>query len=384
VALSDPALTCREIDKFEEDRVGMVYDAPATGDAYIEAHRQCRERLLAENPGIDFSNFNTREAAADYAALREAFGLKEWNLFGHSYGTDLALQTMRLYPEGIRTVALDGVAPPSETSVQAWTWGTMKESNDAIFRACAEQPVCAARFPGLPEKYTELVNRLEANPVRTTVTLPEPDGRSMNVVLDGGALVNWMVRGAHEGAIVPLWLEELANGNPEKIAQQWAERFAQPPELLGKVFGWGFHDSVVCSEWVPFISASEEMAEARRLFPDFPDSVLANGPQLPFLRQVCEETWPVKKAPDSVRDATQSDIRTLIMNGTFDAQTGAHWGDIAAETLPNSVNVKFPGLSHGPFHLPCGAAVITSFWNTPDTPDTSCVAQVTIPPFEVG
>jgi pimeloyl-ACP methyl ester carboxylesterase len=91
----------------------------------------------------------------------------------------------------------------------------------------------------------------------------------------------------------------------------------------------------------------------------------------------------VEKAPASVRDATYSDIPTLIMNGTFDAQTGAQWGDIAASTLSQVINVKFPGISHGPFVNPCGAAVITSFWNTPNTPDTGCVSQLTIRPFEL-
>jgi pimeloyl-ACP methyl ester carboxylesterase len=377
---SDPSLTCPEVDQFEEARIGMAYDAPATGQANIEAVRQCRARLLTKYPGIDFSSYNTREAAADYDALREALGLKEWNLFGHSYGTNLALQSMRLYPKGIRTVVLDGVAPPSEVSVVAWPWGSMKESNDAIFRACADQPACAARFPGLPQKYTDLVNKLEANPLRTTVKLSS--GQSKNVVLDGGALVTWMILGAHQSTIVPLWLEELANGKPEKIATQYAERFVQTPQTLG-TFAWGFHDGVACSEWVPFKSAAEEMEAARRAFPNFPASVLAQGPQLPFLREACE-VWPVEKAPASVRDATRSDIRTLIMNGTFDAQTGAQWGDIAASTLSNVTNVKFPGLSHGPFVNPCGATVITSFWNTPNAPDTSCVSQVTIRPFDLG
>jgi hypothetical protein len=72
------------------------------------------------------------------------------------------------------------------------------------------------------------------------------------------------------------------------------------------------------------------------------------------------------------------------MSGAFDAQTGSRWGDIAASTLPNVTNVEFPGLSHGPFTNPCGATVITSFWNTPNAPNTGCVAEITVRPFELG
>src|SRR3712207_8801561 len=34
------------------------------------------------------------------------------NLYGVSYGTDLALQILRDHPEGIRSVVLDSVVPP--------------------------------------------------------------------------------------------------------------------------------------------------------------------------------------------------------------------------------------------------------------------------------
>ena len=37
--------------------------------------------------------------------------IQTYNIYGISYGTKLALETMRGAPEGIRSVVIDGVAP---------------------------------------------------------------------------------------------------------------------------------------------------------------------------------------------------------------------------------------------------------------------------------
>jgi pimeloyl-ACP methyl ester carboxylesterase len=303
------------------------------------------------------------------------------NVFGHSYGTELALTLARTHPEGIRTLLLDGVVPPSEASPVAWAWKSAKEAYDAIFRACAEQPPCAARYPQLGERFTDLVKRLEANPIRTTGTLP--NGEATPVVIDGGVLANWMLRAAHHAADIPQWLDDLADGRPQNVVQEWIGRKAIDPAAPG-TYSQGFYYGVTCGEWVPFTSATEELDEARRALPGFPDSVLAQGPQLPLLRESCNDAWKVAEAPESVREIPRTDIRTLVMSGTFDAQTGAQWGDLVAGKLPNSLNVRFPGIAHGPFARPCGKDVMLSSWNTPNAPDTRCVASVKVPTFVVG
>ncbi|MDT7653290.1 MAG: hypothetical protein QOI36_4696, partial [Pseudonocardiales bacterium] len=43
----------------------------------------------------DLAAYNTRENVADIADLRVALGIKEWNVYGVSYGTDLAQQLLR-------------------------------------------------------------------------------------------------------------------------------------------------------------------------------------------------------------------------------------------------------------------------------------------------
>ena len=63
---------------------------PLDGSRYrfriVAATRACHRRLVAT--GIDLGAYNTTENAADFADLRVALGIPEWNVFGVSYGTN--------------------------------------------------------------------------------------------------------------------------------------------------------------------------------------------------------------------------------------------------------------------------------------------------------
>ncbi|MFJ4487302.1 alpha/beta fold hydrolase [Streptomyces longwoodensis] len=372
---SQRPLLCPEIDQFYADRVHLRYDAPSTGDRYAQAAARCHQRLTAE--GVDPAAYTTSENAADVADLRKALGIREWNVLSHSYGTQLALTYMRMFPQGIRSVTVDGVVPPSEAS-PGWTWSSMRESFDNIVAACAAQSACHRRYPDIGATFLRMVRELEARPVTTYVTVPQV-GR-VKVVLDGGALLNWVVRASHAPADFPLAVDELAHGRPERIAEQWAASWI--PGSQG-MFAHGFSLSVWCSEWVPFETPAEQLAKGRQAFPELPPSVLAQAPQLPFLRQACRN-WPVPTAPASVREVTRSSIPTLAISGSFDAQTGAQWGRFVARTLSRSTVVTLAGVAHGTFDTPCGSEVITSFFDDPDHPDTNCVSSVEPVPFIIG
>src|SRR5215475_915975 len=321
---STPFLTCPDVEDFERAFPGLRYSSDAARDGRVRAVRECHDRLVAQNQGIDLSAYNTTEAATDYAELRTALGIREWHVLGHSYGTYLAQELMRTHPDGIRSVFLEGITPPGRDSPEYWAWDSLNESLDNIFRACGEQPPCAARYPQLGVKLNELATKLEASPFRTTAK--GPDGQPVDVVLDGGALMGALRRSAYNPADVPLIIDEAAKGNPQKLAQRWADTSAPPPPSARGTFSHGFHYSVLCSESIPYTTASAELTKSKQLFPGFPDSLLRSGPQFAFFRDVCG-AWPVRKAPAAVRQPVKSSIRTLIMVGTFDPSTGARNGD---------------------------------------------------------
>lgn len=121
------------------------------------------------------------------AVRRQVLGIAQWNVFGVSYGSDLALALMRDHREGIRSVVLDSTVPPNRVSLPGWR--NARDGVEALFRACASQPRCRTRYPRLKQTFTRLVRRFESRPARITVRNPRGRERT-KVMLDGGALVN--------------------------------------------------------------------------------------------------------------------------------------------------------------------------------------------------
>jgi len=373
---NSPDLECPELDQFYAHQVSLKFDAPSTGQAQAAAAAACRKRLVAE--GVDLSAYNTTENEADFVDLRKALQVPTWNVYGYSYGTDLALSFMRDHPEGIRTVVVDSVVPPDIVNLP-WTWPSAREGITTIFAACEAQPSCAQHYPHLLQTLTSVVQKLEANPIVANVPSPK-GGAPVKVVLDGGTVINMLVGNVIKAPDVPAALTELAQGNATQFLQVRAagSTVSDPPEQA-----LGMTHSFVCREWEPYGSPEDVLAAGKREFPDWPDSLLINAPQLPFQRDFCR-AWNVPKGPDSQRVPARSAIPTLVVSGTNDAKTGAQWGRHAAATLPNSTYVRIAGIGHWVIaQSPCAQQIFHSFLDNPKSPDVTCAAGTRAAPFTI-
>jgi pimeloyl-ACP methyl ester carboxylesterase len=100
--------------------------------------------------------------------VRAALGAPRVNLVGGSYGTRAALEYLRQFPQRVRRVVLDGVAPPDMA---------LPAKPGAGCPGCARRPVrglrgraaCRARHPGLAARWQALLDGL---PTRTSIVDP--------------------------------------------------------------------------------------------------------------------------------------------------------------------------------------------------------------------
>jgi pimeloyl-ACP methyl ester carboxylesterase len=364
-----PDLNCPELDRFYARQVSLVYDAPSTGRAQTAAALACQQRLTGR--GIDLSAYNTTENEADFVDLRRALNVRKWNVYGYSYGSDLALSLMRDHPEGIRTVTIDSVVPPNTVSLP-WTWSSAHEGITTIFNDCAAQPACARKYPNLLATFTKMVQRLEAHPLVRNVVPPHAK-HPVKVVLDGGTIVNMLVSNRPKAPYVPRAITELANGNPQMFLETRAAgaHVAEVPEqALGMTY------SLACGEWAPYGGPAAIRRAGKSEFPTWPDSVLVNAPQLPFQNELCR-VWNVPERPASQRVRVRSAIPTLLVSGAIDSKTGAQWGRDVAATLSNSTYVRIRDMAHWVIaQSPCAQKIFQSFLQTPRAPVTSCAATV--------
>lgn len=375
---SEPRLTCPEIDNFMVHQLGLSVLAPSTKAKDLAAVRACRTRLAGH--GYDLAAFNTPENAADIADLRVAMGIKQWNVYGVSYGTDLALQLMRDYPQGIRSVVLDSLVPPQVNLINQF-WVSAAQGYRALFAACAEQPACHRAYPNLAGQFTAAVNRLARHPL--TVHLPAGAGQpARRVVIDGYTLANLVVvasLSAGSYSDLPLMIHQIAAGDGTRVAQTLAASVAEaPPGLVAYGLAYG----VFCREGVAFTSQAGELAAARRALPAFPKSVLTLVPQAARIIPECR-VWDVGRADRAALAPTHSHIRTLLLTGTLDAVTPPSQAYLAAKTLSRSTVIPLRGLGHDTLDASsCARSIIRGFFDRPAGGyDTACAKTLKNPAF---
>jgi len=380
---SEPALTCASIDEFNRKLLDLRFYSEATKRTHLAATEACHRELAAT--GADLSAYNSTENAADFADLRRALGFATWNVYGTSYGSYLAQTLMRDHPEGIRSVVLDSVLPTTYTVPGNW-WIT-RAAFDNLFHACTAETACSAAHPHLKKTFTELVNKFEAEPLTTTVRDPVA-GTDLKVVLDGGALVDWL---RNQNYAVPLLraapdlIGGLAAGRPEAIEAIAKDRVgrAPPPGPGVPAVGYGLALGVTCREDYPFATPEDLAAAGREAFPDYPASVQDEGVGgWAYVNEDCRDVWKVPAAPMAMRQPVASSIPTLLISGSFDTLTSLAGAKAAATNMSNATIISIPGVGHvvAPAS-PCAQAVIVSFLADPHAPDTSCVGSLKPPSF---
>ena len=124
---------------------------------------RCAEKLQAQ--GINLAHYDTATHARDLLDLVAALGYAQYNLYGTSYGTRIALEVMRLAPAGVRAVVLDSVYPPNVNAYEVQHALATHEVLGHAFAQCAAQPACQAAYPDLPARFEQVVNALNIKPL---------------------------------------------------------------------------------------------------------------------------------------------------------------------------------------------------------------------------
>jgi pimeloyl-ACP methyl ester carboxylesterase len=372
---SDPFLSCPEIDTFMESTVGLSWSAPETAQQSAAVVRTCRERLASA--GVDLAAYNTTESASDIADLRIAMGIDRWNIYGVSYGTDLALQVLRDHPEGIRTVVVDAVVPPNINPIETG-WRAASESATAIYEACTAEPACHAAFPDGRAEYTRVINDLAANPRTVYITDPKT-GQETMVVIDAYKLSYTVTFGTLIGSPpkIPSMIHDLAVGAGKEAALEVLAGVF-PPAFNSYGLEWG----VVCSEMVGRTNPERVRAAGKRDLTGFPASVTSMPSMFPWAFTDCA-AWDVPAAPPQVTKAVRSNVPVLLTSGAFDGTAPPSYAAEAAKALKNSKHLVFPGIGHSASRWApaCFATIMANFLDQPNGFDDSCLAAQKIPRF---
>ena len=344
----------------------------------MAATEACRRELTAT--GANLGAYNSAQSVADLVDLRKVLGIKEWNVYGNSFGTYTAQTLMRDHPEGIRSVVIDSVLPTSYSIPVNW-WNARYAFKN-IFAACAAQPACNAAHPHLEQTFTGMVNKLEARPL--TPTISDPNTRkNITVMIDGGALVDWLrnqTYGIPTLQAAPDTITGLAAGRRDSIEAIAKDRAGRaPPYHPGApALGDGLAFGTTCRE--DDLGTPQELAAAgREAFPDYPVSITREGVGgWAYVQEDCRDVLKLPRAPKSMHEPVASNIPTVLVSGTFDTLTSLAGARAAAARLSRATIISVPGVGHtvSPWS-PCAQKIVVSFYAAPEkAPDTSCISRL--------
>jgi pimeloyl-ACP methyl ester carboxylesterase len=310
----------------------------------------CASELAAA--GVDARQYTTAAWVTDLDAVRNALGYARVNLWGGSYGTRAALEYLRAYPSHVRSIVLDGVAPPS-MKVAIDVWPTRDRALTAVLTACAQSAPCRAEHPALPATLDGIRDRLGPNGRDVLVTDPRT-----------GAVEAQRLTFDHVlAALEPLtYSPELSALLPEVIGSMSAGDYG--PLFAGAMLVSGdlsqqvnsaLHYSVTCTEDAPRVTPADVAA------------ALANVRSQSLAKQelaVCD-VWPRGEAAADAAKPVASEVPVLILSGGLDPVTPPANGAEVGKTLPKSRHIVARGYGHIVSPHACGPRLIAAFIDDP-------------------
>jgi pimeloyl-ACP methyl ester carboxylesterase len=319
-----------------------LYCAPQSD--WLTQVRTCRDQLVAQ--GIDLSQYNSARIAGDMEALRDALGVKHWNLWGISYGARLAVISARAYPASVRSIILDASGVPEGQELIDDARGTEVALNK-LFAKCATDTACASAYPELRNRFNAALPRLRQQPL--TVGARQYDDAALLRFIR-----NWMYpRGysTFEQRIQSLLtvMDAAARGDARKMletqqrmrTEEGLDTRVDPPLPPHGRYSVGMNLSVFCHESAPFTSkelyerAAAESAILRALLQGVGDD------------PACAQ-WPAGKASATTKTGFY-DGPQLVFTGELDASSSGSAGYTIARDNANARQVVFRNGMHGQF-----------------------------------
>jgi pimeloyl-ACP methyl ester carboxylesterase len=327
------------------------------GENWLDSVKACRDLLIKQ--GVDLSQYNSARSASDMEALRKALGVKQWNLWGDSYGSRLVFTMARYYPSSVRSIVHDGPYLPEDQEVVDDIRG-MEVVLHKLFSKCAADAACAAKFPQLRSRFLAAIPGLRQQPLSIG-----------NERLDDGKVIgfihDWLFGGRYmkfERRIQNLltYMDAAARGDGalmlqtqqgmEKEAKSQLKKLREDAASEGTPFPIPFSDqgkyhvgqglSIDCNEEKSFESMDEYAHAIANS--EIARSILGNERGAGSLKPCA--LWPSGRAEPIENTHVHYDGPQLAFTGELDASASALAGYKIEMLYANATTVVFRNAAH--------------------------------------
>jgi pimeloyl-ACP methyl ester carboxylesterase len=342
-----------------------------------EGQTPCLDSLRQR--GIALEHYTAASIAADINALKQTLAYENWLLYGTSYSTRLMQLVMANYSENVRGVVLQSTNPITDTRYLHDSEHVARVLQ-IMFDDCAADPACAKAYPNLENRFWELVQKLNDDPVELEMKFPGTSERFTQEVT-GYSLISWMVEGtfyrpsypAFATAYMPLLIDKLSAGNTN-LLYPWADYTIS--KWGDDDFSWALYLVINCQDDASSVTLDMVDALATK-YPEL-DGYVRHRDEL----EICA-AWGLDPAPPLATETVASHIPTLVMAGRYDPITPPEWSRTALVNLTNVTVVEFPASGHSVYtDNPCAIQITSAFLDNPNKkPDLNCVDSAPKPKF---
>jgi len=354
---------------------GITTDART---AYLAEVERCVSEARAR--GMAVEGYTNWQNALDVRDIRRALGYEVWNLFGISYGTELAQGVMQVDPEGTRAVVLDSVVPAgyTVTNLDGMYAAGFRSALTAVETMCANDPVCAARYPGtaLSERFIAAFDAYQADPLPLSGLAPHL-AVTGEIMVDGTVAAGAVFQALYNKSVygdLPALLRVLESRNAEAL-RTYVEVLSYP---IDHRYGMGMALAINCRA-----GFREDAAGASPPGGSEPDLSRYMGTLNYY--DGCETILPA--ASDPTVTPASSDIPTLVAMGEVDPITPPYYADMVMPRLGEAQRIDVPNTGHGALlsHWSgCGQRVVLDFFLAPaERVDAGCLKATPAPEFLV-
>lgn len=342
-------------------------------EKYLQFMVQCAEKYKASLPF-----YTTLHAVQDLDAVRVALGYKTINLWGVSYGTRVALEYAKRYPQSTRSIILDGVAP-KEIALSKFSARDSLAALTSVNHECQIQPECESAFGNILQKTENIYARLQLldqRGVPLVVHYEHPVYQQQEQLTLTAKNFSMLIFNALYSRDLTVLLPQAISEAEQENYRLLAALFSLAMEQSQKMnIADAMHFSVLCNEDWHFISATDVETTP----PFFGLNAIKD-------RDTVCGFWPKASLPEDYWQPVHSELPALLLSGKHDPVTPGVWAEQVAKGLPNSVRLMAAGGNHGVSYEGCVPQIIAQFIERGSMKDvkTECVTNIKPLPLVLG
>jgi len=289
--------------------------------------------------GVDLTGYTTVESADDIDAVRAALGYDKIILWGESYGSHLAMATLRRHEKHIDRAVLIGPEGPDHTlKLPSYA----QETLERIAELVKADPTWRTQIPDLLGLVKTVLNRLEKAPVYVEIEGVRVGVSKFDVQRLLAYKLSWTRRGIDE---VPTTVKAMADGDFSTVAR----------ELMKERRSDGVQSAM---QMVMDSASGGSKKRTAQIAKESKQCLLGDAANFPYPH--IAKAWGAPDLGDEFRGPLRSEVPVLFIVGDLDPRTPVRDAKELMKLMPKSQLIVVENVSHD---LPWGVPDIRKGWH---------------------